>query len=110
MWLGRRTVKEPVVRGILIVILTYLLLVVGGTGFIAVDAHRVGIDLSISEALSGTLVVLGNIGPGFGAVGPMGGFEALPVPTKVFMCLLMVAGRLEVMTFLVVLSPSYWRG
>ncbi|WP_251924211.1 TrkH family potassium uptake protein, partial [Salinibacter ruber] len=109
MWLGRRTVKEPVVRGILIVILTYLLLVVGGTGFIAVDAHRVGIDLSISEALSGTLVVLGNIGPGFGAVGPMGGFEALPVPTKVFMCLLMVAGRLEVMTFLVVLSPSYWR-
>ena len=110
MWLGRRTVKEPVVRGILIVILTYLLLVVGGTGFIAVDAHRVGIDLSISEALSGTLVVLGNIGPGFGAVGPMGGFEALPVPTKIFMCLLMVAGRLEVMTFLVVLSPSYWRG
>ncbi|WP_251965333.1 TrkH family potassium uptake protein [Salinibacter ruber] len=110
MWLGRRTVKEPVVRGILIVILTYLLLVVGGTGFIAVDAHRVGIDLALSEAFSGTLVVLGNIGPGFGAVGPMGGFEALPVPTKIFMCLLMVAGRLEVMTFLVVLSPSYWRG
>ncbi|WP_208425651.1 MULTISPECIES: TrkH family potassium uptake protein [Salinibacter] len=110
MWLGRRTVKEPVVRGILIVILTYLLLVVGGTGFIAVDAHRVGIDLALSEAFSGTLVVLGNIGPGFGAVGPMGGFEALPVPTKIFMCLLMVAGRLEVMTFLVVLSPSYWQG
>jgi|APHM01.1.fsa_nt_gi Trk-type K+ transport systems, membrane components len=110
MWLGRRAVKEPVVRGILIVILTYLLLVVGGTGFIAVDAHRVGIDLALNEAFSGTLVVLGNIGPGFGAVGPMGGFEALPVPTKLFMCLLMVAGRLEVMTFLVVLSPSYWRG
>ncbi|WP_103020493.1 TrkH family potassium uptake protein [Salinibacter altiplanensis] len=110
MWLGRRALKEPVVRGILIVILTYLLLVVGGTGFIAVDAHRVGLDLSLSEALSGTLVVLGNIGPGFGAVGPMGGFEAFPVPTKLFMCLLMVAGRLEVMTFLVVLTPSYWRG
>jgi len=110
MWLGRRAVKEPVVRGILIVILTYLLLVVGGTGFIAVDAHRVGVDLALNEAFSATLVVLGNIGPGFGAVGPMGGFEALPVPTKIFMCLLMVAGRLEVMTFLVVLTPSYWRG
>ncbi|PSQ62100.1 MAG: potassium transporter TrkH [Bacteroidetes bacterium QH_1_61_8] len=110
MWLGRRTLKEPVVRGILIVVLTYLLLVVGGTGFIAVDAHRAGIDLALSEAFSGTLVVLGNIGPGFGTVGPMGGFEVLPVPTKLFMCLLMVAGRLEVMTFLVVLMPSYWRG
>jgi trk system potassium uptake protein TrkH len=93
-----------------IVILAYLLLVIGGTGFIAVDAHRAGIDLTLAEAFSGTLVVLGNIGPGFGAVGPMGGFEALPVPTKVLMCLLMVAGRLEVMTFLVVLTPGYWRG
>jgi len=110
MWLGRRALKEPVVRGILIVILTYLLLVVGGTGLVAVDAHRAGVDLTLQEAFSGTLVVLGNIGPGFGAVGPMGGFEALPVPTKIFMCLLMVAGRLEVMTFLVVLTPSYWRG
>jgi len=54
--------------------------------------------------------VLGNIGPGFGTLGPMGGFEALPIPTKVLMCLLMVAGRLEVMTFLVVLAPSYWQG
>jgi trk system potassium uptake protein TrkH len=34
----------------------------------------------------------------------------LPVPTKLFMCLLMVAGRLEVMTVLVVLTPSYWKG
>jgi trk system potassium uptake protein TrkH len=110
MWLGRRALKEPVVRGILIVILTYLLLVVGGTGFIAADAHRVGIDLALAEALSGTLVVLGNIGPGFGTLGPMDGSKALPVPSKLFMCLLMVTGRLEVMTFLVVLTPSYWKG
>lgn len=110
MWLGRRALKEPVVRGMLIVILTYLLLVIGGTGFIAIDAHRAGVDLALNEAFSGTLVVLGNIGPGFGTVGPMGGFEGLPVPTKLFMCLLMVAGRLEVMTFFVVLAPSYWRG
>jgi len=110
MWLGRRTIKEPVVRGILVVILTYLLLVVGGTGLIAVDAYRAGVELTLSEALTGTLAVLGNIGPGFGTLGPMGGFEGLPATTKLFMCLLMVAGRLEVMTFLVVLMPSYWRG
>ncbi len=110
MWLGGRTIKEPVVRGILVMMLTYLLLVIGGTGVVAVDAYRVGVELTIGEALSGTLAVLGNIGPGFGTLGPMGGFEALPATTKVLMCLLMVAGRLEVMTFLVVLAPSYWRG
>ncbi len=110
MWLGRRTIKEPVVRGILVMILTYLLLVIGGTAFVAIDAHRAGMDLALSEALTGTLAVLGNIGPGFGTLGPMGSFEGLPVPTKLVMCLLMVAGRLEVMTFLVVLAPSYWKG
>jgi trk system potassium uptake protein TrkH len=82
MWLGRRTVKEPVVRGILIVILTYLLLVILGTGFVAVDTHRVGIDLTVAEALSGTLVVLGNIGPGFGTLGPMGGLRGPPDPDE----------------------------
>jgi len=46
------------------------------------------------------------IGPGMGALGPMGNFEMLPAPTKGVMYLLMVAGRLEVMAFLVVLAPS----
>lgn len=110
LWMGRRALKEPVVRGILIMVLTYLLLVIFGTGVVAIDAHRAGIDLTLTESLTGVLVVLGNIGPGFGTLGPMGTFEVLPVPTKLVMCLLMVAGRLEVMTFLVVLAPQYWKG
>lgn len=110
MWMGRRVLKEPVVRGILIMVLTYLLLVIGGTGFVAVDVHRAGVDLTFAEAFTGVLAVIGNIGPAFGVLGPMGGFEMLPVPTKLVMCLLMVAGRLEVMTLLVVVVPSYWRG
>ena len=110
MCLGRRIVKEPVVRGILIVILAYLVLVVGGAGFVAADAHRVGLDLTLKESLSGTLAVLGNIGPGFGTLGSMGTFKVLPVPTKLLMCLLMVAGRLEVMTFPVVAGPELLAG
>ena len=70
MWLGRRIVKEPVVRGILIVILAYLVLVVGGAGFVATDAHRVGLDPTLKESLSGTPAVLGNIGPGSGRSAP----------------------------------------
>jgi len=110
MWMGRRALKEPVVRGIFIMVLTYLLLVIGGTGFVAVNVYYAGVDITLIEAFTGVLVVLGNIGPAFGDLGPMGGFEMLPVPTKLAMCLLMVAGRLEVMTLLVVLVPSYWKG
>ena len=40
----------------------------------------------------------------------MGTFEVLPVPTKLLMCLLMVAGRLEVMTFPVVAGPELLAG
>ena len=108
--LAGRAVDERAIRGIYAFTLLYLVLFFVASGLLFLDALRIGLEYSVLEVLSATAATLGNVGPGFGAVGPMGGFEALPVPTKVFMCLLMVAGRLEVMTFLVVLSPSYWRG
>ena len=109
MRMGERVVKESVVRGIVIVIVAYLLLLFIGTMFVALDTYRAGLEFEVLEALTATLATLGNIGPGMGAVGPMGNFEMLPVPSKLVMCFLMIAGRLEVMAFLVVLTPRYWK-
>lgn len=109
MRMGERVIKESVVSGIMIVILAYLILLMGGMAFMALDTYRVGLEFDLVEVFTAVLAVQGNIGPGMGAVGPMGNFEMLPAPTKIMMCLLMVAGRLEVMSFLVVLAPRYWK-
>lgn len=108
MRLGPRVLQEPVVRGMLLLVAAYLLLLFGAATLVALDTYRAGVGLTFFEVISGTLATLGNIGPGMGALGPMGTFEGLPAPSKLLMCLLMIAGRLEVMAFFVVLTPRYW--
>jgi trk system potassium uptake protein TrkH len=66
-----------------------------------------GMDLfsSFSAALS----VIGNIGAGFGAIGPGHNFGPFPDYLKWFYAFVMIAGRLELWTVLILFSPEYWR-
>nr|WP_152734615.1 potassium transporter TrkG [Marinifilum sp. N1E240] len=63
----------------------------------------------IYSAFSAVATTLGNIGPGFGEVGPMENFYKLPDLAKWFLAFLMMLGRLELFTVLVLFSPSFWR-
>jgi trk system potassium uptake protein TrkH len=60
-------------------------------------------------ALTASIATLGNIGPGYAVVGPMGSYASLPVISKVVLILNMWIGRLEVITVLVLLQPAVWR-
>jgi trk system potassium uptake protein TrkH len=51
----------------------------------------------------------GNIGPGFGAVGPVENYAQIPVPGKWLLILSMLLGRLEIFTVIILLVPEYWR-
>lgn len=51
---------------------------------------------------------LGNIGPGLGSVGPVFTYSAVPDVGKIFLSLLMMLGRLELFTVLVLFTPSFW--
>ena len=59
--------------------------------------------------MTGSIVTLGNIGPGFGAIGPMESFGALSPLSKLLFIFAMWVGRLEVMTVLVLLHPEVIR-
>ncbi|WP_321321067.1 potassium transporter TrkG [Labilibaculum sp.] len=63
----------------------------------------------IYSAFSAVATTLGNIGPGFGEVGPMENFFHLPALAKWFLSFLMLLGRLELFTVLVLFSPSFWK-
>lgn len=107
--LGRRALSENVVRGAMTLIVVYFILFALSLLVVAVDVRLAGIEVPIADLASSIAATLGNIGPGFGKVGPMESFGFLPDFTKCWMSFLMIAGRLEIMTFLVVLSPDYWR-
>lgn len=63
----------------------------------------------IQTALTSVIATLGNIGPGLGGVGAVQNYSAIPMGGKAFLTLLMLLGRLELYTVLIVLLPSYWR-
>lgn len=52
---------------------------------------------------------LGNIGPGFGSVGPAYNYAHFTPLTKTILSLLMIFGRLELMTFIVLFTPAFWK-
>lgn len=63
----------------------------------------------IYSAFSSVATTLGNIGPGFGEIGPMENFHNLPDLAKWFLSFLMLLGRLELFTVLILFSPSFWK-
>lgn len=67
--------------------------------------------MSLDDSFSGALTALSNVGPGVTElIGPAGNFASLPDAAKWMLSFLMLLGRLEIMTLLVILSPVFWRG
>ena len=52
---------------------------------------------------------IGNIGPGLAGVGPVANYAWMPAAGKVVLSLLMLMGRLEIYTVLVLFHPEFWR-
>lgn len=60
-------------------------------------------------AISGSLAVVGNIGPGFGQVGPAQNFSVFSDMDLWVLSFAMIIGRLEFYTVFVMLSRSFWK-
>jgi trk system potassium uptake protein TrkH len=101
--LGARVVPPEIIRTIMAFMLLYMLVF----AISVIILCSLGSDLL--TGLTATIATLGNIGPGFGAVGPMANYAHLPVISKLVLFLNMWIGRLEVMTVLVLLQPGVLR-
>ena len=66
-------------------------------------------NLDVWSAFTGALSMVGNIGPGFGALGPAENFSFLPNFVKYWYSFAMLAGRLELYTMLIVFMPVFWK-
>ncbi len=67
------------------------------------------IEPDMESAMGAVATSLGNIGPGLGNVGPSETFLHIKPVGKWFLSFLMLLGRLELFTVLVLFSPSFWR-
>jgi len=106
--LGGQVIDEKVVSGIFGFTFLYLFIFAVSAMIIALDTWRVGLQLTTIEVLSASIATVGNIGPGFGMLGPFGSYLAFPTTSKILMIVLMWLGRLEVVPVLVLFTRSFW--
>lgn len=75
-------------------------------------ASTIFISLIDSEGLvtsfTAVIACISNIGPGFDKVGPVMNFAFFSAPTKILLSLLMIGGRLELYTIVLLFTPSFW--
>lgn len=101
--LNGNVVSPDVMRNVLSFAVLYMALIIVGT--IVLSAF--GIDLLTS--LGAVMSSVGNIGPGFGTIGPAENYAHLPGAAKWILAMMMMAGRLELFTVLILFFPTFWR-
>ncbi|GAB3669712.1 TrkH family potassium uptake protein [Halopiger thermotolerans] len=107
--LQQEPVDEETIRDVFVFVLLFLGLFVLSTVLLYLDSFRTSaVTMTGLEAMSVAIATLGNIGPGFGVVGPMDSFLPFTAASKVYMVFLMWIGRLEVLSVLVLLTPTFW--
>ncbi len=100
---NNKTVSEHIVYNIVAFFVLYMLLfIIGSLGLGAMG-------LDFVTAIGGAASSLGNVGPAFGGLSPLNNFNALPELGKWWCAFLMLAGRLELFTVLILLTPYFWK-
>lgn len=98
-----KAVNKAIVFNILSFFIFYMLIFILGT----VVLTMFGLD--ITSALGAAASSLGNIGPAIGSVSPVDNFAHLSTAAKWFCSFLMLIGRLELFTVLIIFTPFFWK-
>ncbi len=77
--------------------------------FILATWIMAALGLDIISAVASVAASIGNIGPGFGMVGPVKNYLAVPLFGKWVLIFCMLLGRLEIYTVILLITPEYWR-
>lgn len=77
--------------------------------FAIASVFLAGTGIEPFDAMSAVGASLGNVGPGFGIVGPTTTFASISSVGKSVLALCMLLGRLEFFTLLILLRPEFWR-
>jgi trk system potassium uptake protein TrkH len=101
--LNKKIIPQNIIFNILAFFLIYMIFFAFGTFFMTI----LGFDFK--SAMGSVAATIGNIGPAIGSVGPINNYANIPVVGKWFLSFLMLLGRLELFTVLILFSPAFWK-
>lgn len=100
--LGDQNISSDVVSEIVSFFFLYLGIFILGAMVVSLE------NVDPITALSASVTCLGNVGPGFELVGPMSNFSLFSDATTAFLGFLMISGRLELFTVVLLFMPTFW--
>ncbi|SET26940.1 trk system potassium uptake protein TrkH [Natronincola peptidivorans] len=98
-----KMISADVIAGVSSFFFLYLLLLMVGSLLISLEG------IGLVSSISSVAATLGNIGPGFGFVGPTQTYSDFSVASKMLLSLMMLFGRLELYTIFILLMPAFWK-
>lgn len=98
-----RIIQQPIIYNILGFFIIYMLMFIIGSLVLGM------LGLDFESAVSGAATTLGNVGPGLGVLNPLASFDVLPELGKWWCSFLMLLGRLELFTVLILFTPYFWK-
>jgi trk system potassium uptake protein len=101
--LNGNVINEPVNRTILSFITIYIIIFFTGSIILALTG------LDVETAASAAATAMAGIGPGIGTVGPASSFAHLTDQAKITLTALMILGRLEIFTVLILFTGNFWK-
>ncbi len=101
--LNGKRVGADTMRGINVYFAAYVFIVVASVLLVSID------NFDFATSFSGVLTTISNVGPGISKVGPVENFHMFSPLSKLVFSFDMLVGRLEIIPFLIILSPALWR-
>ena len=96
-------IRDDLMMRVLAFTVIYLLFIVAGSFFLSLTG------LGFEEAISGMITCMSDVGLGLGKLGPSSSFSEIPSVSKWFLAFVMLVGRLEIYSVLLLLTPEFWK-
>ena len=98
-----KKIGQDTMQGVYLYFVSYILIIIISVLLVSID------NFDFATTFSGVLTTINNVGPGISAVGPVDNFQDFSLLSKIVFCVDMLAGRLEVIPYLLIFSPELWR-
>ena len=100
---SKQVVSPSVISTVLAFCFLYFVLIIIGI------LLMMGMGIGLVESIGCVISSIGNMGPGLGETGPAYSWNALPDAAKWLLSFLMLLGRLELFTVLLLFTPEFWK-
>ena len=97
------------VRNVKTYFLLWVIIVILSTLILSLDFQGTAVFDGLYTNFSATLASIGNVGPGFDAVGPIMNYSFYSPFSKCLLSLVMLIGRLEIFPMIILFAPRTWK-